>query len=336
MLETIGLGDELASWERVRGLRAHGGGLTPEVVRSYAGSVLPAEVAFDDEEDLAAGVQRIARVMVRHLRLPEPDARIAVSFRSMPEAAWVALAEGPRYEVELHPRFDGHRRDIGAVLAHEVTHILLHREGLSLPDTEADEVLTDTAAVYLGAGWLLLDAFRQDALTSQKLGYLTPEEYGYVLAKRAAVFGEDPRVWFTSPQAYQAYAKGLRLAEREAAQPPLASAGWAARQRYAAHRAVEHHPCRPVRPAARLEPVRSARLPETVAGAQRQAPLGRVLIQHNVLREVQLTSLWRINPAEELRNLLDLPAGQIIYGRTALIYCNGEPAVELLEIVTPD
>jgi hypothetical protein len=49
-----------------------------------------------------------------------------------------------------------------------------------------------------------------------------------------------------------------------------------------------------------------------------QAPLGRVLIQHNVLREVQLTSLWRINPAEELRNLLDLPAGQIIYGRTAL------------------
>jgi len=28
--------------------------------------------------------------------------------------------------------------------------------------------------------------------------------------------------------------------------------------------------------------------------------------------------------------------GQTTYGRTALIYCNGEPAVELLEIVTPD
>lgn len=67
-----------------------------------------------------------------------------------------------------------------------------------------------------------------------------------------------------------------------------------------------------------------------------QTPLGRVLIQHNVLREVQLTSLWRILPGRELRDLLGLAPGQTTYGRTALIYCNGEPAVELLEIVTPD
>ncbi|WP_239517472.1 hypothetical protein, partial [Proteus mirabilis] len=46
------------------------------------------------------------------------------------------------------------------------------------------------------AGWLLLDAFREDAASSQKLGYLTPEEFGYVLAKRALVFGEDPSIWF--------------------------------------------------------------------------------------------------------------------------------------------
>ena len=65
-------------------------------------------------------------------------------------------------------------------------------------------------------------------------------------------------------------------------------------------------------------------------------PLGRVLIQHNVLREVQLTSLWRVQPAEELRQLLGLQPGETVYGRTALIYCNGEPAVELLEIVTRD
>lgn len=209
-------------------------GLGPAAVRSFDRSVLPVDVAFGDDEDLAAGVRRIADVMVRHLGLPQ--ARVEVAFRAMPEAAWVTLAQGPRYRVELHPRFDGHRRDVGAVLAHEVTHILLHRAGLALPDTEADEVLTDTAAAYLGAGWLLLDAFRQDALTSQRLGYLTPEEYGYVLARRAAVFGEDPRVWFTSPQAYEAYRAGLRLAEREAAQPPLAAAGWAARRGYAARR----------------------------------------------------------------------------------------------------
>jgi len=63
-------------------------------------------------------------------------------------------------------------------------------------------------------------------------------------------------------------------------------------------------------------------------------PLGRVLIQHNVLREVQLTSLWQVSPGNELAKLLALQPNETIYGRTALIYCNGEPAVELLEIVT--
>lgn len=65
-------------------------------------------------------------------------------------------------------------------------------------------------------------------------------------------------------------------------------------------------------------------------------PLGRVLILHNVLRQVQLNALWRVACGPELAQLFDLEVGQITYGRTALIYCNGEPAVELLEIVTPE
>lgn len=67
-----------------------------------------------------------------------------------------------------------------------------------------------------------------------------------------------------------------------------------------------------------------------------RTPLGRVLIEHNVLREVQLSCLWHVQPAEELRTLLGLAEGETVHGRTALIYCNGEPAVELLEIVTAD
>lgn len=65
-------------------------------------------------------------------------------------------------------------------------------------------------------------------------------------------------------------------------------------------------------------------------------PLGRVLISHNVLRQVELVSLWRIEPGEELAKLLSIPQSEVIYGRTALIHVAGEPAVELLEIVTPD
>jgi len=64
-------------------------------------------------------------------------------------------------------------------------------------------------------------------------------------------------------------------------------------------------------------------------------PLGRVLIQHNVLREVVLCELWRIAAGPSLAGLLQRPLGETMYGRTALIYCDGEPAIELLEIVTP-
>lgn len=64
-------------------------------------------------------------------------------------------------------------------------------------------------------------------------------------------------------------------------------------------------------------------------------PLGRVLIQHNVMREVELVGAWRVLPGPELIRLFQLTEPTVTYGRTAIIHCNGEPAVELLEIVTP-
>lgn len=205
--------------------------LSPDGVHQFATSVPPVDVALDDDEELYGGAQRVAQRMARQLRLP--DARVIVAFREMDFAAEVELTGGPEYFVELNARFKGHRRDIGAALAHEITHVYLHRLGLRFPTVGENEVLTDTVATYLGAGWLLLDAYRQDSVSGQKLGYLTPEEFGYVLAKRAEVFGEDPAVWFTSPQAYEAYVTGRARADREARRPPLVGAGWVERGRYA-------------------------------------------------------------------------------------------------------
>jgi chorismate-pyruvate lyase len=61
-------------------------------------------------------------------------------------------------------------------------------------------------------------------------------------------------------------------------------------------------------------------------------PLGRVLIEHNVMRNVKLMSTWRIRPGQVLRDAFSSDA-EVCYGRTALIYTDGLPAVELLEIV---
>lgn len=65
-------------------------------------------------------------------------------------------------------------------------------------------------------------------------------------------------------------------------------------------------------------------------------PLGRVLINHEVMRQVELLGLWRVVCGERLLKLMDLQLGQATYGRTALIYCDSEPAIELLEIVAPE
>ncbi|GAA2510407.1 hypothetical protein [Streptomyces gobitricini] len=208
--------------------------LSREGLYAYAASVAPADVSFAEGDDLHLGAQRVAHALVQQLRLP--DARMIVSFRGMTHAASVELAAGPEYFIELNDRFRTHRRDIGAALAHEITHVLLHRLGLSFAGTRDNEILTDTVTTYLGAGWLLLDAYREDGVTSQKLGYLTPEEFGYVLAKRALAFGEDPSPWFTSPQAYTAYTDGRDVALHDARQPPLTAAGWAGRHRYAQDR----------------------------------------------------------------------------------------------------
>ena len=65
------------------------------------------------------------------------------------------------------------------------------------------------------------------------------------------------------------------------------------------------------------------------------APLGRVLIEHNVMREVQLASLYSVMPGPDLCRLFGMASPEPTYGRTAFIYCDGYPAVELLEIVSP-
>ncbi len=66
-----------------------------------------------------------------------------------------------------------------------------------------------------------------------------------------------------------------------------------------------------------------------------QIPLGRILIHHNVLRQVQMFALWKITTGPELMTTFGLHEPCITYGRTALIYLDGEPAVELLEILAP-
>ncbi|MEL7499325.1 MAG: hypothetical protein AAFN77_17085 [Planctomycetota bacterium] len=67
-----------------------------------------------------------------------------------------------------------------------------------------------------------------------------------------------------------------------------------------------------------------------------KTPLGRILIDHNVLRQVKLLGLYRIKSGTELAAHFGVEPGTIVHGRTAMIYCDGNPAIELLEVVHGD
>jgi hypothetical protein len=66
-----------------------------------------------------------------------------------------------------------------------------------------------------------------------------------------------------------------------------------------------------------------------------QKPLGRVLIDHNVLRYIDLGAVLRLTAGPSLARYLQMPTGGVTYGRLATIFCNRHAAVDLLEVAAP-
>jgi len=64
-------------------------------------------------------------------------------------------------------------------------------------------------------------------------------------------------------------------------------------------------------------------------------PLGRVLIDHNVLRHIDLGAVLRLVAGPSLARHLQMPVGGTTFGRLATIFCNRHAAVDLLEIPAP-
>ncbi|MFH5804540.1 hypothetical protein [Alienimonas sp. DA493] len=66
-----------------------------------------------------------------------------------------------------------------------------------------------------------------------------------------------------------------------------------------------------------------------------EIPLGRVLIEHDVLREVDLGALLKLTAGPGLARHLGVTEGETVWGRLATIFTNGKPALDLLEVAAP-
>jgi len=68
---------------------------------------------------------------------------------------------------------------------------------------------------------------------------------------------------------------------------------------------------------------------------EEKKPLGRVLIERDVLRRVEHTALLRFPAREVDIDRFALPAPCHLHGRLAYLHCDDKPAIELLGVVRP-
>jgi hypothetical protein len=129
------------------------------------------------------------------------DARLDVIPCATLDAAGRVDASARSYvSIELNGRLLHAPCTVASTLAHEVAHIFLRTHRVRFGNRPANEVLTDTVAAYLGFGVLMLNGATERAtrglpeatrLATPEIGYITPCETGYILAKRDAVIGTD-------------------------------------------------------------------------------------------------------------------------------------------------
>lgn len=163
---------------------------------------------------------------------------IVVTFRSdITEAGRVELGGNQQRDffIELREDYAYEEVMLSAILGHEVAHIFLHRHRLHPPPGLYGEIVTDVAAVLYGFGAVMADTFRVSEEGEHHMGYLTPDEVGFVLFRSGFDFRACMRA-LTSKAARAALQIGRTGARRELTSPPLRRAAWWKRLTYRVRR----------------------------------------------------------------------------------------------------
>lgn len=221
--------------------------LTPSEVSGFSSDISPNDVPILLGGDIRSRTQEITDKIGEHLGLSKGTA--VVSFQEMVGPAHVLLSARPPFQIELNPKYRIEHLDIAAVLAHEMSHVFLHLRGIGYSDSSRNEILTDTTAAFLGIGWPCLNAHRayqytiersagfgarslETTASEESIGYITPEEFGYVLGKRSLITGNSVRSKIDSGAAKDSFRKGMKLAKSEFHCPPLSKSSWISKRKY--------------------------------------------------------------------------------------------------------
>ncbi len=177
-------------------------------------------------------VQKIARDIAYHYQIG--ISAVVVTFRSnLPVPGRVELTNARDFFIELHSQHKNDVRSTVAILAHEIAHIFLHIAGVRFADTFQNEVLTDTAAIFLGCGPAILNAADRTVTTSSSFssvttttrtshfGYISIDEMGYIQAKRDFLIGSVSGRHVRSGLPSSGYRRGAWAFRMQCRRPPV-------------------------------------------------------------------------------------------------------------------
>lgn len=195
-------------------------------IRTFANDFKIPEVN-NSHSDPVIEVQNIAKEISKYYRLE--IGTVVVSFTSNLDCPGrIELSRSKDFFIELNLNHKGHYDEIRAILAHEITHIFLYRLGISFKNTYENEILTDTTAAYLGFGQAMIDSYKVDLYYDSShgktkeekyIGYIAPDEIGYIVGKRVLFF--ENKDINECPHSFE---WGIKNAFLDIKKPPYASA----------------------------------------------------------------------------------------------------------------
>ena len=202
--------------------------LTPQLIKKFAQAAPVAELYRAPWTDPIKETQEIARSIMRYFGIKNSAVKVTFDPRlTVPGKIKIGISDV--YFVDIHAEYKNQRNVVIAILAHEVTHIFLHKHQIKFETTAEDEILTDTTAAFLGFGPSMLNvAYNRitrtdNGISTSKfiLGYLSVDEFGYVIAKRNHYFGTASPLQIAPGLPSEGYESGKRLVESIRSQRPF-------------------------------------------------------------------------------------------------------------------
>lgn len=169
-------------------------------------------------------IQEFVEQICQHIHLePVPTVAYDWDLNLERNIAGQARLDSVKPEISVHLSYTSRPRELGTLLAHEVTHHYLDTIHVRLPDQEQNERLTDLAAMFLGLGKLILngadvryDAAREAPVESPiKLGYLPMADLACAYDKICCLNGIPTSQWTKLLSLEAAYYVQSRTAARK-------------------------------------------------------------------------------------------------------------------------